>query len=334
MASSYWYDPDGRRIAKVVNGLVTRTVWADGMEIAEAADRGELLRRYVPGPSVDERVAVVEADGTVNYNLTDRLGSAVIRANANGHGTAHTTYGPYGEHDGVAVGFSFGYTGRQHDTETGLYYYRARYYSPRLGQFLSQDPLGPYDDPNLYMYVTLDPLNLVDPSGMESGCITLNTGCGQTGNGANSVWGAVRRDPGLLLDAGFIAFDVATFPSGEAVGMIAARRASMKGVESVGENGARFSWVNSGRFKTNAKLRKEWEAQTGQKWPKDSRGRNQDVSHEIALTDGGPDNVGNIRPRTREDHHNRHKTRGDFKRWGQRKACAGSRIKRDAGDSC
>ncbi len=64
MASSYWYDPDGRRIAKVVNGLVTRTVWADGMEIAEAADRGELLRRYVPGPSVDERAAVVEADRT------------------------------------------------------------------------------------------------------------------------------------------------------------------------------------------------------------------------------------------------------------------------------
>ncbi|QLQ14261.1 MAG: RHS repeat-associated core domain-containing protein [Brevundimonas sp.] len=53
------------------------------------------------------------------------------------------------------------------DPETGLYQYRARYYHPRLGVFLSTDPVGTKDDPNLYLYVGLDPVNVTDPTGME-----------------------------------------------------------------------------------------------------------------------------------------------------------------------
>ncbi|OUC16585.1 MAG: hypothetical protein B0A82_00860, partial [Alkalinema sp. CACIAM 70d] len=81
------------------------------------------------------------------------------------------SYSPYGE---FGAGQSappqhspFGFTGRQYDPETGLYQYRARYYSPRLGQFLSTDPIGTKDDPNLYMYVGLDPANATDPTGMQ-----------------------------------------------------------------------------------------------------------------------------------------------------------------------
>lgn len=70
----------------------------------------------------------------------------------------------------------FGYTGRQFDPETGLYQYRARYYSPRLGQFLSMDPIGSKDDPNLYGYVGNDPVNATDPSGMTAGPICVNEG--------------------------------------------------------------------------------------------------------------------------------------------------------------
>lgn len=111
-----------------------------------------------------------DAHDRITYNHTDRLGSVVVKTNRNGHAFAHTTYSPFGEHgDGpysIPVGAPFGYTGRQHDLETGLYSYRARYYSPRLGQFLSRDPVGPFDDPNLYMYVLNDPVNKTDPTGM------------------------------------------------------------------------------------------------------------------------------------------------------------------------
>ena len=60
---------------------------------------------------------------------------------------------------------SYMFTGREYDTETGLYYYRARYYDPGLGRFLETDPLGYVDSENLYAYVGNNPWNWVDPKG-------------------------------------------------------------------------------------------------------------------------------------------------------------------------
>jgi RHS repeat-associated protein len=63
------------------------------------------------------------------------------------------------------IGFS---TGREWDKETGLYYYRARYYDPMEGRFVSKDPISfAGGDVNLYGYVLNNPINYVDPKGLE-----------------------------------------------------------------------------------------------------------------------------------------------------------------------
>lgn len=152
--------------------MVTYTLWLGALELGEYDGSGALVRRFVPDGSgaMDARVMTLEASGAVLFHHTDRQGSVVATTNAAGQVMGTAAYSPYGEFaPGTTApppGSPFGYTGRQYDPETGLYQYRARYYSPRLGVFISTDPIGTGDDPNLYGYVGQDPVNKTDPTGM------------------------------------------------------------------------------------------------------------------------------------------------------------------------
>ena len=73
-------------------------------------------------------------------------------------------YGKIKSETGIQT--QYAYTGREQDKDSGLMYYRARYYDAEIGRFISQDPLGRSEGPNMYVYVNNNPINFVDPSGL------------------------------------------------------------------------------------------------------------------------------------------------------------------------
>jgi RHS repeat-associated protein len=178
----YDYDALGRRTLKTVGGSslavggVTTGYLLDGdEEIAEYNLSGTVARRYITGPTVDDRIAHAEGSTTSNpaktYYHTDHHESVIDMTDSAGNVVQKSSYDEYGNLSAGSTpntGEQFQYTGRRYDPETGLYYYRARYYAPSIGRFLQADPIGSKDDLNLYAYVYNDPMDRVDPSGNDS----------------------------------------------------------------------------------------------------------------------------------------------------------------------
>jgi RHS repeat-associated protein len=168
----FGYDPLGRRNWKASQAGVTYYLLDGDEEIVEADDSFNILRRYITGPAVDDRIARAEDSAITNptkhYYHTNHQGPVIATTNNLGTITQQLAYDEYGnltsQPPAATTGEQFRYTGRRFDPETGLYYYRARYYSPTLGRFLQTDPVEYKDDFNLYAYVKNDPLNATDPN--------------------------------------------------------------------------------------------------------------------------------------------------------------------------
>jgi RHS repeat-associated protein len=158
----YAYDPLGRRVEKVA-GATTTTWTYDAQNILREVS-GTSSLKYVHGPGIDEPVAQEDGTGVLTYYHADGLGSVVKATNAAGAVVTSKRYDAFGNLElGAANGFAF--TGREWDSETGLYAYRARYYDPKIGRFLSEDPLGFVSGMNFYTYVDNSPVSFVDPLG-------------------------------------------------------------------------------------------------------------------------------------------------------------------------
>lgn len=167
--ATFKYDPFGRRIQKNSSSATTNYLY-DGVNSTQEIDAtGTLLASYTQGESTDEPLAALR-NGTSGYYEQDALGSV-----ASISGTAATllnsdTYDSFGnlETSTDSFGNPFHYTGRDSDSETGLRYYRARYYSPETGRFISEDPRRFFQGPSFYSYVTNNPLNFTDSSGLQA----------------------------------------------------------------------------------------------------------------------------------------------------------------------
>ncbi len=166
--ASFAYDPLGRRSTRTVGGTTTKYLY-DGLNAVQEMD-GSLstIANLITGLGLDETFVRTDGAGTFSL-LADALGSIVALTNGSGVITTQYTYGPFGQVTvtGAASTNASQFTGRENDG-TGLYYYRARYYSTALQRFLSEDPLGLAGGPDAYAYVLDNPTNLVDPLGLQA----------------------------------------------------------------------------------------------------------------------------------------------------------------------
>ena len=200
--ATYTYDALGRRIRKVVeNGGIpgdsnlnaTTDYLYSGVQCIEERDMAgtpptdDVVRQYVWGQYVDELIQQREVDGSPAdfYLLSDLLYRSVALTDdsstiqeaydtdAYGHTLVFSGPGPGGvwftDNDVPtdAPTCTFVFTGRRFDPETGIYYYRARYYHAALGRFISRDPIGYQGGMALYQYVGSNPASWRDPSGQN-----------------------------------------------------------------------------------------------------------------------------------------------------------------------
>jgi RHS repeat-associated protein len=165
---SFKYDPFGRRIYKS-SSLGTSIYAYDGINVVEETNTsGSVVARYSQGASFDEPLVMLRG-GTTSYYEQDGLGSVTSLSNIAGALAQTYTFDSFGNQTASSGSLtnSFQFTGRELDNETTLYYMRARYFDPKTGRFLSEDPLGFAIGNNFYAYGLNNPVNLSDPAGLS-----------------------------------------------------------------------------------------------------------------------------------------------------------------------
>jgi len=179
----------GRRIATTSGTNVVRHVY-DGMHVVADTDAaGNLLRSYAWGPGIDNLLAmtVYGPGGTNTYQaISDHLGTVHALVTPSGTVAERYEYDAWGNVLGVfdgnggslpssVLGLRYLFQGREYSWATheawggaGLYYFRARWYDPSTGRWLSNDPIGISGGLNQYAFCSNNPVNCTDPTGLDA----------------------------------------------------------------------------------------------------------------------------------------------------------------------
>jgi len=167
--ASYVYDESGLRLKKQGKNKAVYYVFDTGGNVLYEQENREYLEYvYVLGKHF------ARVDGNVDNNITkkyfyhtDHLGSTVLVTDEQGKQVYSSEYTPFGEQVSKEgeLAKAAKFTGKDLDEDIGLYYFNARWMDPEIGRFISEDPLA--QESNLYSYCGSNPLNRIDPSGME-----------------------------------------------------------------------------------------------------------------------------------------------------------------------
>lgn len=183
LVARYAYDVLGRRIAKRVywspvagaGARYQRYVYHGDQVAFETDSSGTMTSKYSWAPGVDNLLGFTDSTGTYYNVVTDHLGSVRGLVRRDGTWMMHQRFTPYGtrlarDSTGALPTLRYGWTGREHDAESGLVYFRARYYDPGQRRFTQEDPIGHAGGLNVYGYVGGQPLSARDPSGLSYRC--------------------------------------------------------------------------------------------------------------------------------------------------------------------
>ncbi len=193
---SFKYDPFGRRIYKSSANGTSIYAYDRNNLIEETNSSGAVVARYEQNQNIDEPLAMLRS-GATSYYDADGLGS--VTSLANGAGSLAQTYAfdSFGKLTGSSGSLTnpFQYTAREFDSETSLYYYRARYYDPSAGRFISEDPQR-YEFTSFYSYVGENPVLWKDPLGLWK---CKNGDCGGLAPGLKNSLDCLEKCAGLDL---------------------------------------------------------------------------------------------------------------------------------------
>ncbi len=172
---SYRYDSFHRRLSKCTSEVTTEYLYENDNEIG-ALVNGQIteLRILGLGKGAEIGAAVaLESDGTAYIPIHDPYGNVVTLLDLSGNVVETYRYTAFGEELYETTLNPWRYSSKRVDPETGFIYFGRRYYMPTIGRWLTPDPLGFADGPNLYTFVHNQPFAYVDPDGQFAFLIPL-----------------------------------------------------------------------------------------------------------------------------------------------------------------
>ena len=166
------YDPYDYRIAKA-DTQGSKIYLLEGEHLEAVMSGSQWQAKYLRGAVIDEVVNGYQFDANniwTNYTFHhDALQSVIGLTGHDGGILQAIGYNAFGDKQwttGVVNKNRLNFTGRKEDTDSGLMYYRARYYDPLIGRFITEDPKGFGAGVNFYAYVQNNPINANDPTGL------------------------------------------------------------------------------------------------------------------------------------------------------------------------